>query len=220
MNKCDSCGVSITGVRTYCPLCGKKLSDAAEEDYGVFPRVKVQVSYDLIVKITTFAAIVAILVINIINFSFIPHLRLYVPLSLSVGCAWIIIVVGVRKRKNIPKGIMYETIISVLLCLLWDKVTGWHGWSVDYVLPITFAAVNVFYFVMSFVDRSKNTQYNIYFIMSLIGTLITTVLLLTGAAEPTPFVTIPVAVGLSLLIAQLIFRGRQFMSELHRRFHV
>ena len=149
MNKCDSCGVSITGVRTYCPLCGKKLSDAAEEDYGVFPRVKVQVSYDLIVKITTFAAIVAILVINIINFSFIPHLRLYVPLSLSVGCAWIIIVVGVRKRKNIPKGIMYETIISVLLCLLWDKVTGWHGWSVDYVLPITFAAVNVFYFVMS-----------------------------------------------------------------------
>ncbi len=220
MIKCDNCGVKLTGERSHCPLCGKKLSDVAEEDYGVYPKVRERMSYNLIVKITTFVAIVAIVVINIINFSFIPHLRLYVPLSLGVGCAWIIIVVGVRKLKNIPKNILYEGIISILLCLLWDKVTGWRGWSVDYVIPITIGAMNVFYFVMSFVDRSKNTRYNIYFVMSLFGTLITMILLLTGAADPTPFVTIPVAVGICLLIAQLIFRGKQFVSELHRRFHV
>ncbi len=220
MLECDSCGVKLTGERSHCPLCGKKLSDVEKEDYGVYPRVKVQMSYNLFLKITTFCAIVAIFVINIINFSFIPHLRLYVPLSLGVACAWIIIVVGIRKRKNIPKNIMYEGIISILLCLLWDKVTGWHGWSVDYVIPITVGALNVFYFVMSFVDRSKNTQYNIYFIMSMLGTIISGVLLLTGAADPTPFVTIPIGVGVSLLVAQLIFRGRSFLSELHRRFHV
>jgi hypothetical protein len=220
MTKCDSCGVNIVGERTYCPLCGKKISDTAEECYGVYPKVKVKMSYNLIVKITTFCAIVAILVINIINFSFIPHLRLYVPLSLGVGCAWVIIVVGVKKRKNIPKNIMYEGIISVLLCLLWDNVTGWRGWSVNYVIPITVAAMNVFYFVMSFVDRSKNTQYNIYFVMSLIGTLATLILCLTGVAAPTPFVTIPIGVGISLLIAQFIFKEKSFLSELHRRFHV
>lgn len=220
MIKCDSCGISIVGERSHCPLCGKKISDAEKEDYGVYPKVKVKMSYNLIVKITTFAAVVALLVINIINFSFIPHLPIYVPLSLGVGCAWLIIIVGVKKRKNIPKNIMYEGIISVILCLLWDKVTGWHGWSINYVIPITFAAMNVFYFVMSYVDRSKNTQYNIYFIMSLIGTLISVILWLTGAATPTPFVTIPIGVGISLLIAQLIFRGRSFLSELHRRFHV
>ena len=115
---------------------------------------------------------------------------------------------------------MYEGIISVLLCLLWDKVTGWRGWSINYVIPVTFAAMNVFYFVMSYADRSKNTQYNIYFIMSLIGTLISVILWLTGAAAPTPFVTIPIGVGISLLIAQFIFRGKRFLSELHRRFHV
>ena len=100
MMKCDNCGVNIVGERSSCPLCGKKISDAVSEDYGVFPKVKVKMSYNLIVKITTFAAFVAILVINIINFSFIPHLRLYVPLSLGVGCAWLIIVVGVKKRKK------------------------------------------------------------------------------------------------------------------------
>lgn len=220
MIKCDNCGVNITGERSHCPLCGKKLSDAIEEDYEIFPKVKQRMSYNLIVKITTFAAIVAILVINIINSSFIPHLKLYVPLSLGVGCAWIIIVVGVRKRKNIPKNILYEAVISVLLCLLWDHVTGWRGWSVNYVIPITFAALNSFYFVMSYVDRSKNTQYNIYFVISLIGTLISIILWLTGAAASTPFVTIPIGVGVSLLIAQLIFRGGSFISELHRRFHV
>ena len=81
------------------------------------------------------------------------------PLSLGVAGAWVIIVVGVRKFKNIPKNILYETVISAILCLLWDYVIGWHGWSVDYVLPIIFAALNVFYFVMSFADRAKNTQY-------------------------------------------------------------
>lgn len=220
MIKCENCGVKIVGERSHCPLCGKKCSDAAKEDYGVFPKVDVKISYNLIIKITTFAAIVAILVINIINFSFIPHLRLYVPLSLSVCCAWIIIVVGVKKRKNIPKNIMYEGIISILLCLLWDHVTGWRGWSINYVLPLTVAAMNVFYFVMSFVDRSKNTQYNIYFVMSLLGTLATLILCLTGAAAPTPFVTIPIGVGISLLIAQFIFKEKSFLSELHRRFHV
>lgn len=220
MTRCDNCGVNITGVRSHCPLCGKKLSDAADEDYDIFPKVKKRISYNLIVKITTFAALVAILVINIINSSFIPHLALYVPLSLSVGCAWIIIVVGVRKRKNIPKNILYEAVISILLCLLWDHVTGWRGWSVNYVIPITFAALNSFYFAMSYIDRSKNTQYNIYFIISLIGTLISIVLWSTGAAADTPFVTISIGVGISLLIAQLIFRGKSFLSELHRRFHV
>lgn len=220
MIKCDSCGVNIVGERSHCPLCDKKLSDSVWEDYGVFPKVKRRMSYDLIVKITTLVAIVALVVINIINFSFLPHLRLYVPLSLGVVCAWIIIVVGVKKRKNIPKNIMHEGIISVLLCLLWDYVTGWRGWSINYVIPITFAAMNVFYFVMSYVDRSKNTQYNIYFVMSLVGTLITVILCVTGVASPTPFVTIPVGVGISLLIAQFIFRGKSFLSELHRRFHV
>jgi len=222
MIKCDNCGVSVTGERSHCPLCGKKLSDTdlKNEDYGIFPRVKMRMAYNLIVKITTFVAIVAILVINLINSSFIPHLKLYVPLSLGVCCAWIIIVVGVRKRKNIPKNILYEAVISIVLCLIWDQVTGWHAWSINYVLPITIGALNGFYFVMSYIDRSKNTQYNIYFIISLIGTLITIILWLTKTAADTPFVTIPIAFGITLLIAQLIFRGRTFISELHRRLHV
>lgn len=220
MIKCDACGVYITGERSHCPLCGKKFSNVAEEDYDVFPKIKQRTSYNLIVKITTFVAVMAIVVINIINFSFIPHLKLYVPLSLSTACAWIIIVVGVKKRRNIPKNILYETVIAAPLCLLWDHVTGWRGWSVNYVVPILFAALNVFYFVMSYVDRSKNTQYNIYFFISLGGTLISVVLLLTGAAASTPFITISIGVGASLLFAQLIFRGGRFVSELHRRFHV
>lgn len=223
MTICTHCGVQISGERRHCPLCGKKLSDmeeGVEEDFAVFPRVKPRMSYNLIVRIATLAAVVAIVVINIINASFIPDLALYVPLSLSVGCAWLIIIVGVRKHKNIPKNILYEAIISALLCLLWDQGTGWRGWSVNYVVPLTVGALNAFYFVMSFVDRVKNTQYNIYFVISLIGTAATLVLLLCGVVEAKPFVSIPIGAGVSLLIAQLIFRGKNFLSELHRRFHV
>ncbi len=220
--KCEKCGVNITGNRRVCPLCGQKLSEIAaeEEDYAIFPRVAERLSYNLIVKITTFVALIFILVINIINYSFIPDLALYVPLSLAVGCAWIIIVVGVRKRKNIPKNILYEAIIAAVLCLIWDKVTGARGWSVQYVLPIMFASLNVFYFVMSYVDRNNQPQYNIYFIISLMGTAISIIFVLTGVALATPFVSIPIGVGLALLLAKLVFHGRAFLSELYRRLHV
>lgn len=222
MPKCTSCKIEITGDRHLCPLCGRVIGETTEEAFDKYPSVPVRARYDYIAKISTFAMIVILIVINIINYLFIPHLDLYVPLSLGTVCAWIIINVGFQKRKNIPKNIMYEAIVSMMLCIIWDKITGWIGWSIDYVLPVTSAALVVFYFIMGIVDRSRRSTYVGYLVISEIGIIISAILLFTdtlcGVAR---YVSgISVGVGAALLIAQMIFRGKSFFSELYRWLHI
>lgn len=221
--RCSSCGVWLTGERKACPLCGRRLDgEITEESYEIFPRVPVKFSYDLIFKLTTFAGILAIIVINIINYVFIPHLAIYVPLTLGVICAWIIINVGFVQRKNIPKNILYEAIIVILLCIIWDRANGWRGWSLDYVLTTVSASLCIFYFVMGIADSRRLTTHTGYFMVSMIGIVLTGTLMYMGIFEGIAqyFAAISVGVGLTLLIAQVIFRGRRFFSEVYRWIHM
>jgi len=222
MPKCASCKIEITGDRHQCPLCGRVVGDTSNEVFEVYPTVPVKARYNFISKISTFVMILALIVINIINYLFIPHLDLYVPLSLGAVCAWLIINIGFQKRKNIPKNIMYEAIISMILCIIWDSITGWIGWSIDYVLPVTSAALVVFYFVMGIVDRNRRSAYVGYLVISETGIIISSVLLFTDTLSGVSrYVSgISVGVGAALLIAQMIFRGKSFFSELYRWLHI
>lgn len=215
--------MKLTGSRRACPLCGRKLDDATEtESYGIFPKIPVHVTYNFIFKISTFVMILAIIVVNVINYTFIPDLAIYLPLSLGAVCAWLIINVGFKKRKNIPKNIMYEAVIAIILCLIWDHFTGWIGWSYHFVLPIIASALCVFYFVMGIVDKKRLSTYVPYFITSELITAVCTVLLICGLMEGIAryFSVISTGIALILLIAQIIFRGKTFASELYRWIHM
>ncbi len=222
MPKCTSCGINVTGERHLCPLCGRVIGESVEETFDAFPKIPLHMRYNLILKISTFTMILAIIIINIINYFFIPDLAIYVPLSLGVICSWLILNVGFQKRKNIPKNIMYEAVISMILCIIWDKLTGWIGWSIDYVLPVTSAALVLFYFIMGIVDKHRLTAYVGYLVLSEIGIAVTAILLFLGVFDgiPTYFAALSVAVGFTLLLAQVIFRGKSFFSELYRWLHI
>ena len=43
---------------------------------------------------------------------------------------------ALHKWRNIPKNMIYQVVILSLLAVVWDRFTGWHGWSLDYVIPI------------------------------------------------------------------------------------
>lgn len=217
---CPKCGVHLTGERNRCPLCGKLLGQVEVERSLVYPEIPQQFSYNLIFKISTFAAILCILIINIINLAFIPHLALYIPLTLITICAWLIVNIGYRKRKNIPKNILYLAILSTGVCIWIDNLLEWYHWSVNYVLPIMSGALSTFYFVLSLVDRKNSSTYGIYFLLSMIGTVLTLILYLVGIITVPAFAVISVGVSIGLLCFQLLFRWRSFSSELFRRFHV
>ena len=224
MQKCPACDIAVDGARKRCPLCGKVMADAPEsgESTGVFPLIPVKRTYDLIFRISTFAAILILVVVNIIHGLYLPHMPIYMTLTLATICAWIIVNVGARKRKNVAKGILWEGVLAVILCLLWDRLNGWYGWSFGYVLPTVPAVLAVFYFVMGIADSRRLGTYAGYFLITLCGTAAVAVLYFTGhmTGLAAHFGLLSMAVSLVLLLAQVIFRGKHFFSELGRWMHV
>ena len=124
--------------------------------------------------------------------------------------------------KKTIEGSVGGIITSIVLCLLWDYFTGWRGWSTGYVLTTTSVGLVIFYFVMGIADRSRYTTYTGYFMISEIGIVVCFILNLLGVfcgiAEY--FAVMAVSVGLLLFLAQVVFRGKGFFSELHRWLHL
>ena len=134
--------------------------------------------------------------------------------------SYALLIVGQRKWKNIRKMVMYEVIIGMILCIAYDWYTGWKGWSVQIVLPLTIVGMNLLYFILGFVDRKHQTDYGIYFLLTIMATVLVVIFVCVGVMHNTMLVTVTTGIGVLLLIAKIIFQGKTFLSELSRRLHV
>ena len=115
---------------------------------------------------------------------------------------------------------MYEVIIGMLLCIAYDWYVGWRGWSLQIVLPLTVVGTNLLYFILGFADANHQTDYGIYFLITILGIVLVVILICTGIICNTTLVTITTGIGVLLLLAKIIFQGKAFLSELSRRLHV
>ena len=216
--RCQKCGLTFSGERVYCPLCKKRIIDegtedsSIKEDFDVFPVTQKKQADFIFMKIVTFAALAAVIVAGMVDRMMVLSDRTWQPIFflvvIGVAGGYALLIVGQRKWKNIRKMVMYEVII------------GWKGWSVQIVLPLTVVGMNLLYFILGFVDRKHQTDYGIYFLLTIIATVFVVILVCVGVMHNTMLVTVTTGIGVLLLIAKIIFQGKTFLSELSRRLHV
>ena len=213
-----------------CPLCKKRIIDegtedsSIKEDFDVFPVTQKKQADFIFMKIVTFAALAAVIVAGMVDRMMVLSDRTWQPIFflvvIGVAGGYALLIVGQRKWKNIRKMVMYEVIIGMILCIAYDWYTGWKGWSVQIVLPLTVVGMNLLYFILGFVDRKHQTDYGIYFLLTIIATVLVVILVCVGVMHNTMLVTVTTGIGVLLLIAKIIFQGKTFLSELSRRLHV
>lgn len=228
--RCQKCGLTFSGERAYCPLCKKRIIDegtedsSIKEDFDVFPVTQKKQADFIFMKIVTFAALAAVIVAGMVDRMMVLSDRTWQPIFflvvIGVAGGYALLIVGQRKWKNIRKMVMYEVIIGMILCIAYDWYTGWKGWSVQIVLPLTVVGMNLLYFILGFVDRKHQTDYGIYFLLTIIATVFVVILVCVGVMHNTMLVTVTTGIGVLLLIAKIIFQGKTFLSELSRRLHV
>ena len=138
----------------------------------------------------------------------------------GVFCTWLLIMVGYRKRRNPLKNGMWQLIIVALGSLLWDNRYTYRGWSVDYVIPLA-ALVNMLSMVIiSAAGRLETSEYLFYLVQAGVSGLIPFILLAAGAASvPYPSV---ICSGLSLLflLGLIMFKWKDFIREVRKKFRV
>ena len=218
MKKCENCGVFIHGVDNVCPLCQGRIE--GEDDERNFPVVAtVYERYEMFFKWlaagTISAAIIAVAVNLILPQSGIWSLFV----ALGTACFWISLAIAFRNRNNISKNIVWQVVIISLMCMMWDYVTGWKGWSLNYAFPISCAVGMVLIEILSRVLDFRSGNCRVYMITDVVLGITPIVLYFCGVITVSIPSVICTAFSAIFLAFTLLFYGEEIKKELTRKFH-
>lgn len=219
MKYCDKCKVDVRGKVSLCPLCQNKLSGMEEEEiYPVLPTMYKQ--FELFFKLLilcTVAAGLSCVAINLI----MPNTGYWsLFVVLGIICFWIGLAFAIRKRNNIPRNIVNQVVIVSVLCIGWDVITGWRGWSLDFVIPITCVVALISLAVVAKVTKMPVGDYMVYLFANIAFGIIPIIFYLTGWLRNIIPSVICVAFSILSMVALMLFEGRNLRLELIKRFHL
>lgn len=219
MQYCRNCKVSVDGKKARCPLCQGELTGQPEaEMYPAFAAPRFGSTF--LVKLISFIAISAAVICLVTDFLMTEHLSWSIISVAGIVCAWLTTTVAVTYRKKVLKNITWQLFLITALSVLWDRFTGWHGWSLDFVLPCASVCAMGSIMLLAILLKMKTSQYLLYMIIGSLYGLLPFVCIAAGLVN----IKYPSAVcgGISAIIiaALLIFRGRSAKAEMERRLHI
>lgn len=222
MKYCGNCKVSVAGERETCPLCQSVLTQndkkGGEEVFPSVPTIYHQ--YHFLFKILLFVSFAIVVVAVSVNLLFSEGGWWSLFAVGGVGCTWLSLALAIRKRKNIPKGMLYQVVLISLICVGWDLAVGWRGWSVDFIIPILCVAAMVTLSVLSVILKWKLENIIVYFCIAAMFGIIPIVFFLTGLLRVAFPSVICVACSVISLAAIIIFYGGSIWAELKRRLYM
>lgn len=174
----------------------------------------------IFVKIFTFAMIALTVITFSIHYMVRPanHWALYT--MFGALCMWFVSIIGYFKRKNLYKNAIWQQILVPLICLVWDIVTGWNGWSLAFVFPGVNAVSLISLFVIGLIQKEHVRKNMIYFLMSaFFGVIPFLFVLLKCLAFPYIALTGSIASFLCI-VGMVIFMWSDVKHEVMKKFHI
>ena len=216
MRYCEQCKVQLTGAPDRCPLCQGPL--AGEPGEPSYPQVPPQPSR-LAIRWAALVTVAAGAVCGVVNLS-VPSSGLWCLFVIAgLATTWLLLWVALRKRGSPTKVILWQLGLVCALSLLWDVCTGFHGWSVNFVLPIFIPCMQLAIAVTAKILRLRKEEYLFYLVLSIAAGLLPLLSLVCGLLQ----VVYPSGIcgGISVigLAALVLFRGSELKEEVVRRGH-
>ena len=220
MSKCRNCNVEILDETEFCPLCHSVL-EQTEELENMYPdaRMKTQ-KMKFATRLYLFCALVVEFLLIVIDF----HGENQVHWSVLVGLGLLYVYTVLRYAVLGKSGYRAKTIVLVLLAVLItvavDFITGYRGWSVDYVASGGILLVDVIIIALMIWNRRNWQSYIMWQITMILFALIPAVLYLIGLEHNFIMAFLPLIVSVFLFIGTLMIGGRRAGQELYIRFHI
>lgn len=222
---CDKCKVNVRGIHENCPLCQRELNVEAttqeiEEREEVFPYIPtIYKRHHMLFKLINFICIATSIICVALNILIGTKHWWSVFVIAGVGCFWISFILLVKKRNNVLKTILYQVVSISLITVVWDYLTGWYGWSVDFVIPgIGLIDLLVLYILSKVLSREDEDGY-VYVIIGEAFGLIPMIFFLFGWLNHTWPSIICITTSILFFFAGLIFKNDKTKEELSRRLH-
>ncbi|MBE6611447.1 MAG: hypothetical protein E7632_03040 [Ruminococcaceae bacterium] len=220
MRYCRHCKVNFSNDIPYCPLCDMKtdlLDDAFDEDY---PYVKSRFSRGLLLRMITFFAIVFTAASLLIN-HLVPTGNPWAFITAAAIVYVWLSAIGILKSTPNPASIMMGQLFTVSgFVVLLDYLTGWHHWSVTYVIPALIIAEALALLLMILIRPQRFRAYTIYQLFIAILGVLSLFLWIFGVSDVEWPVVTAASVSIICFFAMLMFSHRKTSHELTKRFHV
>lgn len=221
MKYCEKCKINYTGEDSKCPLCNNNLTDIDGKTEEIFPFVPtVAHQFSMLFKLLLFAGIAGDIICVILNI-LLPHNSFWSLFVLGgTACFWLLFGIVLKKRNNIPKTILYQVIVISILAVIWDKLTGWHGWSLDYVVPSVFTSAIIAIAVIAVTLKIYSEDIVFYIFLNGFLGIVPVLFVIFGWVHIRYISLICVAVSLICISGLFIFEWNTIKSELTKRFHL
>ncbi len=223
MSWCKQCRVEVLDPTDKCPLCHCILEQTQEdlERKSAYPNVRRSIrKMRLAANCLSFSSIVVGTVLVYINWLFRTHIWWSILVVLALVYGNVVLRLAILGKSGYRFKIISMFFAAVLFLFGIDIVTGYRGWSVEFVFPAGIAVVDIGVLVLMGVNR-RNWQS--YLMLQIFMILLSAVPLILIALD---IISVPyVAVG-AFFLSVFIFLGTVIIgdsrarTELKRRFHL
>ena len=220
MSRCRNCNVEILDESEFCPLCHSVL-EQTEDLVNMYPDARHKTQKLLFAcRLYLFCALVIEFLLLMIDF----NSEAQVHWSILVGLGLLYIYTVLRYAVLGKSGYRAKTIVLVLLAVLLtvavDFITGYRGWSVDYVASGGILLMDVTIISLMIFNRRNWQSYMMWQLSTIFLSLIPAALYLAGIESNAYMAFLPLVVSVFLFLGTLMIGGRRASQELYRRFHI
>lgn len=167
----------------------------------------------------SFACIAAACICLMTNIIFTPQSNWSVFVIGGALSMWGTLAVGFFKRHNLLKNGIWQMLVLPIVCIIWDLCTGWHAWSIDYVLPGIYLTVQASIVIITKLQKLPVEEYMIYHILAGLLGLLPFVLVLFHVSRFYWLCVLCGGISFMWLMGLLIFRKKDLFTELYKKLH-
>ena len=220
MSKCRNCNVEILDESEFCPLCHSVL-EQTEELENMYPdaRLKTQ-KMKFATRIYLFCALVAEFLLVVIDFNGENQVHWSILAGLGLLYVYTVLRYAVLGKSGYRAKTIVLVLLAVLLTVAVDFITGYRGWSVDYVASGSILVLDMIIISLMIWNRRNWQSYMMWQISTILFSLIPAVLYWLGLEHNLYMAFLPLSVSVFLFLGTLMIGGRRASQELYRRFHI
>ena len=204
----------------FCPLCHSVL-EQTEELENMYPdaRLKNQ-KLKFATRLYLFCALVVEFLLIVIDFNGENQVHWSVLAGLGLLYVYTVLRYAILGKSGYRAKTIVLVLLAVLLTVAVDFITGYRGWSVDYVASGGILLVDAIIIVLMIWNRRNWQSYLMWQIAMILFSMIPAVLYLIGLESNFIMAFLPLSVSAFLFLGTLIIGGRRASQELYRRFHI
>ena len=219
MKTCCKCHIRVGGDAEFCPLCQCPLT--GEDEAPNWPKtVPAAWKMAMFYKIVAFLLLAGVVVCVTVDFRTEGALHWSVLVAVCVLVFLTLLRSWMRHFQSMPR-LLFQVLVAVsAVTLLADWYTGWHGFSLDLVIPVLCTVTLILNFILSFVPGRMAENGLVYLLMNIgVGVVPYLLLFLRPAGHPLTWL-ICLVVSILTFLGLVVFRGQILAEEFHKRLHL